>query len=272
MKLRIAVVQFGTKPFATDDNLRRAEQFIEEGALAGTQLIVFPEDFLTGPISDRLDLADHEGRFKGFFQYFTKKYAVDLVAGSVIEREGDRFFNTSYYIDSNGETLARYRKINLWLSEKAWCTPGKDVVVTPTRWGMLGLAICWDLAFPEVFRQMFRQGVEIIICPSLWCYEDAGSGIQYNPKSEEVFVNSLCAARAFENEAIVLFCNVAGSFESTKGSRKSIGSSQISIPFMGPTAILRHNREEMLIHEVDTDILKEAEDAYQIRQDLIRKK
>jgi predicted amidohydrolase len=70
MKLRIAVVQFGTKPFATDDNLRRAEQFIEEGALAGTQLSVFPEDFLTGPISDRLELADHEGRFKGFFQYF----------------------------------------------------------------------------------------------------------------------------------------------------------------------------------------------------------
>ena len=268
MRFTIALVQFETAQFAPDANLARAEAFVGEAARAGAQIVVFPEDFVTGPMSSRPDLADAEGRYRTAFQQLAQRHAIDLVPGSVIEREGDRLYNTTYYIDRHGVVLARYRTVNLWVGEKPWCTPGDGAVVCETRWGKVGLAICWDLAFPELFRAMLAQGAEIVICPSCWCYEDAGTGVRHNPDAEVAFVDSLCVARAFENEIALVFCNAAGAFEGSKGTCHSIGRSQVALPFVGPAAMLPHGREEMLVCQVDTAVLAEAEAAYEIRKDL----
>jgi predicted amidohydrolase len=93
--------------------------------------------------------------------------------------------------------------------------------------------------------------------------------MRHNPRAEELFVDSLCVARAFENEAVVAFCNIAGSFQGSKGPCHSIGHSQIALPFTGRVAMLDHSREEMLVHEVDTAILTEAETSYEIRKDIL---
>src|SRR5574340_454875 len=175
MFVRIAVVQFAIDQFDPQRNLARAEQYISEAAKTH-DLIVFPEDFLLGPLSGKSEYADFEGQYVSIFQKFASKYRVDIVPGSIIEGDSTGLFNTSYYIDRAGEILGRYRKVNLWLPERGYITPGSNVSVFNTRFGRVGLIICWDLMFPEIFRAMVKEEVEIVICPSYWCYEDAGQG------------------------------------------------------------------------------------------------
>ncbi len=270
MQFTLALVQFQVVPQAPEANLGKADSFAAQAAAAGAQLVVFPEYFLTGPMGDRKDLADADGRYRAACQAMARKHGVDLVPGSFAEAEGGRLYNTTYYIAASGEVLARYRKVNLWVTEKLWATPGEGAAVCETRFGRVGLAICWDLAFPELFRAMLAQGAEIVVCPSFWCFEDAGTGQRHNPRAEELFVDSLCVARAFENEMAVAFCNVAGAYHKPSGPHHSMGHTQVALPFKGAIALLGHSDEAMLLAEVDTAILREAEAAYEIRKDIVR--
>jgi predicted amidohydrolase len=267
MKLNIAIVQFDIAQFAPEENLRKAEQFIKQ-AESQAQLIVFPEDFITGPLSGRSEFADYEKRYLKHFQHLASKYAIDIVPGSIIEADAACLYNTTYYIDSTGEIKGRYRKVNLWHPERSYITAGNESAVFDTKYGRVGLIICWDLMFPEVFRAMLKQDVDMVICPSYWCFEDAGIGIKHDPTAEIKLVNALCVARAFENEVILVYANAAGRVNVEGLEETLIGRSQITVPFKGALKVLDHNKEEMFIEEVDTDILKDAEEAYQIRKDL----
>jgi predicted amidohydrolase len=268
MQITIAVVQFEIAQFDPDTNLARAEQFIQEAVARKAQLIVFPEDFVMGPLLGRSDLADFDGRYVRHFQALAAKYAIDIVPGSIIEGDPTGIYNTAFYIDQSGQILGQYRKVNLWLSERSYIDAGSEPVVCQTRFGKVGLAICWDLAFPELFRQMLGQGAELVICPSYWLYEDAGIGLQYDPNSEITFVDALCVARAFEQEIILVYANAAGKLETEADRGTLIGHSQVTVPFRGFLQRCKHNREMMFIQTVDTAILADAEKAYEIRQDL----
>jgi len=268
MKIKIAVVQFEIKQFHPEINLKRAEQFVRKAASAGADIVSFPEDFITGPVGRKPEFADNSHQYRNLFISWARKYRIDIVAGSVIEREKNRLYNTCYYIDAKGKVLARYRKVNLWVTEKAYMSPGTEAVVIKTKFGRIGLTICWDLIFPEIFRDMMKKGVEIVFCVTLWKYKDAGRGLKYNPNAEIEAVNALCTARAFENETAIVFCNAAGTLAGTKDKDKLVGRSQIALPFKGCVRRFDHEREGMFIREIDTDILNVAEEAYQIKQDL----
>jgi predicted amidohydrolase len=267
MKLNIAAVQFGIQPVDVEENLKRAEQFVKEAATQA-QIIVFPEDFITGPLSGRTQYADYDHHYVQFFQELAMRYSIDIVAGSIIEGDAEGLFNTAYYIEKTGEIKARYRKVNLWLPERSYVTAGSEVPVFDTAYGKVGLIICWDLIFPEVFRSMARQGVEIVICPSYWCFEDAGDGVTYDPNAEVTLVNALCVARAFENEIILVYVNAAGKVNVEGAEEQLIGRSQVTVPFKGALTRLNHNEEAMFIQEIDTAILQDAEKSYEIRKDL----
>jgi len=268
MHITIAVVQFEIEQFAPEANLAKAERFIQEAVAQQAQLIVFPEDFLVGPLLGRADLADFEGQYVRQFQALATKYAIDIAPGSIIEGDETGLYNTAYYIDRSGEILGRYRKVNLWLSERSYIDPGRQAVVCQTRFGKIGLAICWDLAFPEMFRAMLAEGAEIVLCPSYWCFEDAGIGMQYDTNSEITFVDALCTVRAFEQEIILVYANAAGRLDVEEEHGVLIGHSQLTVPFKGALQRCEHNRETMFVQSVDTAILADAEIAYEIRQDL----
>ncbi len=267
MLVKIAVVQFAIDQFDQQRNLARAEQYISEAAKTH-DLIVFPEDFLLGPLSGKSEYADFEGQNVSIFQKLASKYRIDIVPGSIIEGDSTGLFNTSYYIDRTGEILGRYRKVNLWLPERSYITPGSHIAVFNTRFGRVGLIICWDLMFPEIFRAMVKEKVDIVICPSYWCYEDAGKGIFHDPDSEVKLVNALCTTRAFENELILVYANAAGRYISEDHTETLIGQSQVTVPFKGALQSLNHNREAMFSQEIDTTILNDVEEAYEIRKDL----
>jgi predicted amidohydrolase len=270
MDVTIAVVQFAVVQARPEENLEKARRFVADAAAAQADIIVFPEDFVTGPIAGDATLADYEGRYRAYFQQLAREYAIDIVAGSIIEGDQDGLlYNTTYYIDKVGTIRGRYRKVNLWLSERSYLTPGNDVVVFDTDYGKIGLIICWDLIFSEIFREMMRRGAELVLCPSYWCVEDAGVGLTYDPDSEVKLVDALCVARAFENEVVLVYANAADS--SNIQHETLIGRSQIAVPFRGALQRLEHAREEMFLQKVETALLKDAEAAYEIRQDVLER-
>jgi predicted amidohydrolase len=271
MDFKIAVIQFEPKDYSFEKNLKKAEHFIKKASEQKVNIIIFPENFLTKPVKHKRELVDSKLLAKKYFQNLAKKYAIDIVTGSIIERTflGNKY-NTAYYIDSKGKIKCRYRKIDLWDIEKKTLTPGKKVKVFNTKHGKIGLIICWDLIFPENFRKMDKGGVQIVLCPAHWCYGDAGKGIKYDHESEIKLVDSLCVDRAFENEVILVFCNTAGKMKLKNSWDISIGHSQITEPFRGVVKKLNHNREAMLIQKINTDILKDAEHSYKLRKDMER--
>src|SRR3989338_8102206 len=268
MKFKVAVVQFKIELFSPDINLARAEKFIQKAMSLDCQVIIFPEDFVTGPVRGKIELVDFKGKYKKYFQNLARKHKIDIVTGSLIEGHKTGYFNTTYYIDAKGKIRARYRKINLWLTERKYLTPGNEISVFNTKYGKVGLLICWDLIFSEVLRAMVKRGVRIVYCPSFWMLNDASIGRKYNDNAEKEFINSVTVSRAFENEIILVLCNAAGSYKLGGNGLTLAGQSQVTVPFAGVLKKLNHNKEEMFVQEIDTNILKDAERAYKIRHDL----
>jgi predicted amidohydrolase len=245
------------------------EQFVKRARARGADIVVFPEDFVTGPVRTRPELAGQAGAFLHAFRTLAATHRIDIVAGSVIERVGPRRMqNACYYVDARGQVLSRYAKVNLWLTERTYLAPGGSVRAFKTRFGMTGLTICWDLAFPEIFRTYARQGAEIIFNAAWWSREDAGPGIRLAPRSEESFINACCTARAFEEGAAIVFSNVAGNWTLGGTDYHSAGQSQVAVPFRGAVKRIDDDREGLMVQAIDRGVLKMAEKAYEIRKDL----
>lgn len=269
MKVKIAVVQFEINQYNPDKNLSKAEKFIAKASESKADIIVFPEDFITGPIKLRLEeFADNSQKYCKYFQNLAKKYKINIVPGSIIEKESLGYYNITYYIDSKGDVKSQYKKINLWHPEKSYLNRGSEISVFNTKFGKIGLIICWDLMFPEIFRKMLRKGVNIVICPSYWTFEDASIGLKWDKNSDPNLVDSLCIGRAFENEIILVYANAVGKLTLSNFEGTLFGHSQITVPFIGAVHKLNHQKEKMFIQEVDTNILKDAERAYKIRYDI----
>ncbi len=263
----IAVVQYEIAQFMPGTNLLRMEDFIKEAVAAHADLIVFPEDAITGPVQGNKQFVDYEGMYVQHFQQLARHYAIDIVPGSLVEGDASGWYNTTYYIEHTGTIKGSYRKVNLWHPERLYLAPGDSHPVFETAYGKVGLIICWDLIFPEVFRAMLKQGVEIVICPSYWCFEDAGIGLTHDRNAEITAVNALCVARAFEQEIVLVFVNAA-SGNGALLEEHLIGRSQVTVPFKGVLHRADHNQEAMFVTSVDTAILRDAESAYKIRDDL----
>ena len=131
------------------------------------------------------------------------------------------------------------------------------------------MLICWDLAFPEAFRELIAGGAKIIIIPTFWNLSDCNeAGLAANPRSEALFLESTLVSRCFENTCMVVFANAGGpKGKVTTGSYA--GLSQVAVPFKG--ALGKMGAEEgMSVVEVDMQILEDAEDNYKVREDMRR--
>ena len=164
--ITVAAVQMEIAPLDTGYNLAKIEKFV--GELCNQQpvdLVVLPEGVLTGPIPYNLEyaLSESSGEVARLRQIAREKQLY-LAAGSFICKDGDNYYNTTLLIDSSGEIQLRYRKNHLWIPECRYLVPGNEAMVVDTPIG----AICWDLAFPELFRLMIKRGAEIICILSYW--------------------------------------------------------------------------------------------------------
>lgn len=281
MKLKIAVVQFKITHLDPAKNLKRIEGFIKKAKSKKAQVVVFPEDCLTGSIEKKITgpdggyqkWLDGSQKNKKAFQKLAKKYKIDVVVGSVMEKVKGRPYNTSYYIDAKGKILGTYHKNHLYKSERDMLKPGSKIPVFKTAWGKAGIIICWDIMYPEIFRRLVKEGVEIIYCPSYWWRGISEATDKYNHKEQERLIDALCITRATETDSVFVYVNAAGTIR-YKNSPKDIliGHSQITMPVLETVAKLNHNWEKMFVQEVDLGLLKKAEKVYESRENLLARK
>ena len=177
-RFTVAAVQIG----CTEDvgrNVARAIAGVKRAAATGARLIVLPERFAY-PAEGAPFRASAEcipGELTRVLSALARELGIVLVAGSMLERvPGKRkFYNTSLVFDEGGEILARYRKMHLFrirtkqtgaISEARRMLAGEGEVIAATSLGRVGLSICYDLRFPELYRSLAHGGAEIVTAPS----------------------------------------------------------------------------------------------------------
>lgn len=174
---RIAVVQMHIVAGELQRNRRRMLELAQRALDSGARLLLLPELCTCGYDLPRLDdLAETlDGETAGRMAALAAQYRAYLAWG-MAERDGDRFYNTLALVGPDGRLRARYRKTHLipLLHEPEYFAPGEEVVVVPTEIGTLGLALCYDLRFPGLFRRMAAQGAEVFLVAAQWPAERLG--------------------------------------------------------------------------------------------------
>lgn len=201
---RIAAVQMASGP-NIEGNLNEAARLIAMAVEQGAKLVALPEYFAIMGLRDHDKVALREKEGKGSIQEFlsatAKRHKIWLVGGSVpLESSvANKVRNSCMVYDDKGKLAARYDKIHLFgfemgsehYSEERTIEPGKNVVTVDTPFGRLGLSVCYDLRFPEIYRAM--KNVDIILVPSA-----------FTETTGKAHWETLIRARAIENLAYVL--------------------------------------------------------------------
>jgi len=213
-------------------NMEHAERHIRAAARAGAAFVATPENtnFL-GPQADKVSGATTlEGEVCSTFSALARELSIHLLLGSFNERCDDptKCFNTSVLFGPDGARLAVYRKIHLFdvqipgkvnAVESHYVAPGSEIVTVPTAHGRVGLSICYDLRFPELYLALNQGGAELIMVPSAFT---APTGAAH----WEVLVR----ARAIESQAFVLAPAQVGRHDD-EGLRESFGHAMIIDPW-----------------------------------------
>jgi len=205
---QIALCQMKVGPDKSQ-NIKKAVKFIEEAGHKA-DLVVLPEMFNCPYQTDLFPLyaeeADVSPTLKAVSQA-AHKASVYLVAGSIPERDDDHIYNTSFIYDPSGELIGRHRKVHLFdidvpgqiqFKESETLTAGEEVTVVETDYGKVGVAICYDMRFPELSRLMALQGARLLIFPGAF-------NLTTGPAHWEI----LSRVRALDNQVYLATCSPA---------------------------------------------------------------
>lgn len=186
------------------DRLAAARRAVTAEAARGADLVVLPEMWPVGyfAFDDYADAAEAlDGPLPSALSAVAAASSVHLAAGSMVERDGPRLYNTTLLYDRSGLLTASYRKIHLFgygSQEQRILTPGTAPVVVDVDGLAVGLSTCYDLRFPELYRRMVDAGAEVFVVVAGWPF----------PRLDAW--RCLARARAIENQAAFVGCNAAG--------------------------------------------------------------
>lgn len=263
---RVAVIQMVSSD-QLDDNLQRAEVLVRKAAGAGAKLVALPENFaLMGRRqSDVLSIAEAEGEgpIQQRLAVLARSAGIWLLAGTMPMQttQPDRVHSASLLFDDQGHQVARYNKIHLYDVD----LPGRDesyresntfqagdalqVVETPV--GRLGLSVCYDLRFPELYRALQSQGADLFAIPSAFT---ATTGAAH--------WHTLIKARAIENLCTVLAPNQGGRHVN---GRETYGHSLIVDPW-GVTLAEAGTGEAVLLADLDQEAQRRMRQDFPVLQ------
>lgn len=250
---KVAAIQMATSPNVSA-NLLEAERLITEAAESGAQLVVLPENFAFMGEHDRemqtLSERPGDGPLQNFLSKMAKRLGVWLVGGTIPMEasNGAKMRATCLIFNDRGEQVARYDKIHLfdvqlmendeYYEESNTIEPGTQALVLDTPFGRVGVAVCYDLRFPELFRKLLDLGAEILVVPS------AFTAITGNAHWE-----ILVRARAIENLAFVIAAAQGGYH---LNGRETHGHSMIVDPWGSVLAEVQRGTG-YVIAELDSD-------------------
>lgn len=233
-------------------SLEKAETFIRHAAASGAEIICFPEQFATGwdPHSSRHVMDRGSGIVPSLQQY--ARDAGITVIGSFREQFAPFPRNTAAVIGKNGEILASYAKIHLFspAGENTAFSPGTDLAVF--RCGPLtcGIAICYDLRFPEVFSAYAARGVQAVFVPAAW----PASRLRH----WELFIQ----ARAAENQMYVVGVNTTG-----KNPVDTYAGASMTADPQGTIISRANDAEQLVFVDIDPDASDAARTSFPVRND-----
>jgi predicted amidohydrolase len=206
--LRAATVQLNSNA-DKDRNLEAAERLVRAAAADGADLIALPEKWNLLADGDQLFAAAEplDGPSLEAARAWARELGVHLLAGSICERGEEKASNTSVLIGPDGEDIAVYRKIHMFdveaggvaYRESAHERPGSEIVTAPLGDVTLGMSVCYDLRFPELYRILAVRGARILAVPSA-----------FTTATGRDHWEVLLRARAIENQAFVLAPNQVG--------------------------------------------------------------
>ena len=232
MVSKVAAIQMASGP-NVKANLAEAEKLIKIAVQQQAELVVLPEDFAIMGISetDKVKIAETFGT--GLLQDYLRDQAIKnniwLVGGTIpiLSTEPGKVFAACLLYNPQGEVVTRYDKIHLFdvtieatnesYTESETMTAGNQIVVVDTPFGRLGLAVCYDLRFPELFRAMVEKNMEICALPSA-----------FTSLTGKVHWESLLRARSIENLSFIIAADQGGYHV---GGRETHGDSMIVDPW-----------------------------------------
>jgi len=212
-------------------NLELAERLLTDAAEGGAELAALPEylDYM-GPSSGRHDVAAPvPGPVTDRLGALARARSMWVLAGGILEAADARVHDTSVLLDPGGEVVATYRKIHLFdvalpdqppIRESDSITPGDAFVTHVVGQARLGLSICYDVRFPELYRGLMAQGADVLCVPA-----------QFQHTTGRDHWHTLLRARAIENQAFVVAPGQWGPFGDPAHARRSFGHSLIVDPW-----------------------------------------
>jgi predicted amidohydrolase len=229
--MRVAVCQMNAGADDPEANMAVAVGLLHDAADGGADLVALPELFLFygSPARSREIAQTIPGPVTEQLSEVARSRSMWILAGSVHEAAHGRVYNSSTLFDQDGELVARYRKIHMFdvdipgqatFRESALFTPGTELVTHATDLGRIGLSICYDLRFPELYRGLVALGAEVLAVPSAFTFVTG-----------EAHWEVLLRARAIEDQCFVLAPAQWGSWGDPDDGRRCFGNSMVVDPW-----------------------------------------
>lgn len=241
----------------------RTERVVElVRAQQGHDLVVLPELWPAGGFSHSLwpeRAQSVDGDTAQRLSAVAKEIGAVVHAGSIVERgpqegpEGKDLWNTSLVFDTDGERIADYRKIHRFGfagGEPKLMEAGEELVTFRLHGVVTGLATCYDLRFPELFREYVDQGAQVMLVPAAW------------PAARVDAWRTLLRARAMENQTWMIACNTAGTHAKTPMG----GYSAVVAP-TGEVVVEAGEGEEVLSVDVDLGLVEQTRESFPVLDD-----
>ncbi|MEI6333632.1 MAG: carbon-nitrogen hydrolase family protein [Methylococcaceae bacterium] len=261
---KCAAIQMASSP-TISVNLQEAEKLIAAAATAGAKLVALPENFalMGNHETDKLKAkeVDGSGPIQDFLATVAKKYAVWVVGGTIpmATDDSNKVRAACLIYNDQGERVGRYDKVHLFdvnvpgtqevYRESDSIEPGTEPQIFDTPFGRLGVAVCYDLRFPEFFRKMSVQGVDILVVPSAFTAETGAAHWEV-----------LLRARAVENLCYVIAPNQGGLHSN---GRKTFGHSMIIDPW-GIVLDCYKTGSGYVMAEIDPERLEKVRGAFPV--------
>jgi deaminated glutathione amidase len=249
--MRIAAIQTVSTP-RVDENLARAAALIAQAAEQGAKLVALPEYFCLMGHSDQDKLTIAEAPGDGPIQRFVteqaRRHRLWIIAGTLPMHTpaADRAFNSSCVFGPDGAAIARYDKIHLFAydngreryDEAAVLAPGRKPVTFDAGGWKVGLSVCYDLRFPELYRSMMSPPCDLIVVPAAFTYTTGRAHWEL-----------LLRARAVENQCYVMASAQGGQHEN---GRRTFGHSMVIDPW-GEVLVVREEGEGVVVADLQRE-------------------
>ena len=241
-KLLLGLVQYDPE-WEDKERNRQKLSWLLENNFKESDLVLFPEMTLTGFTMNASKFAESvDGESSEYFSSLAENYKTAVMAG-IIEKEKDNFYNTLLHIDKRGKLIAKYRKIHpfSYSTEDKYYKRGERPVSTNVDGWNVGLSICYDLRFPELYRHYGKDRCELIVNIANW------------PVTRIEHWKALCRARAIENQ-----CYFAGVNRVGKDLKLEYNGFCCVIDPMGNEVVTAYDEEKILSVEITKDIVADT--------------